>query len=175
MACERIAVFGAGGLGGYFAATLARAGFRVGVVARGAQLEAIRERGILVESPQGEFRASPWRASHDPAEIGEVDAVILAVKAWQVPEAARAMPPLIGPATRVLPLLNGVEAHEQLAETLERRHVLVGLCRIISSLTAPGRIRDAGVPATVALGEMDGKPLSREAAALAEEIGRAAW
>jgi 2-dehydropantoate 2-reductase len=145
----------------------------VSVVARGASLEAIRRDGLRVESPRGDFHASPARASDEPAEIGRVDGVILAVKAWQVAEAARAMGPLLGPETRVLTLQNGVEAPDELAGILGHRHALAGVCRIICSMSAPGCIRDAGVQPTLALGELDDAPLSRDGAALAAALAAA--
>lgn len=169
----KIAVFGAGALGSYFAAALARTSSWVGVVARGASLEAIRRSGLKVESPRGDFQVAPAIASEHPAEVGRVDAVILAVKTWQVEGAAGAMRPLLGPSTPVLTLQNGVDAPEQLAGILGRRHVLAGVCRAICAMTAPGCIRDAGVPLAIALGELDGAPLSRGAAALAAALAAA--
>jgi 2-dehydropantoate 2-reductase len=154
------AVFGAGGVGGYFGAVLARAGYAVAFIARGAQLEAIRRSGLYIRSPKGDFCVTPAQVTDNPADVGPVDAVILGVKAWQVPEAARAIRPLLAPATKVLPLQNGVEAPDQLQQALGREHTLVGLCRIISSVTEPGHIRHAGMEPTVVLGEPDGSVLS---------------
>jgi 2-dehydropantoate 2-reductase len=164
------AVVGAGGVGGYFAAVLARAGYSVSVVARGAQLEAIRRDGLRIISPKGDFTTRVAKASSDPAEIGPVDAVILAVKAWQVIEAGTTMKPLLTPATKVLPLENGVEATEQLQQVLGPGHPLIGLCRIIASVESPGCIRHGGLEPTVALGEPDGSALSENALALAEAL-----
>ena len=110
----RIAVFGAGGVGGYFGGRLAQAGHDVAFVARGAHLAAMRERGLAVESPAGDFVIAPVEASDRPAEIGPVDAVLVCVKAWQVPEAGAALGPLLGPGTFVVPLQNGIEAADQL-------------------------------------------------------------
>jgi len=166
----RIAIYGAGGIGGYFAAVLARAGYWVGLIARGRQLDAIRQNGLQVESPKGDFRVRLEQVTNRPEEIGPVDAVILAVKAWQVPEAAAAMRPLLSSATKVLPLQNGVEATEQLEQAITREHTLMGLCRIISSVAAPGRIRHGGLEPMVMLGEPDGSDLSTNARALAEAL-----
>lgn len=80
----RIAIFGAGGAGGYFGARLARSGEEVALIARGKHLEAIRERGLRVDSVLGDFVASPAQATDDPAQVGTVDMVLLGVKAWQV-------------------------------------------------------------------------------------------
>jgi 2-dehydropantoate 2-reductase len=161
------AVVGAGGVGGYFAAVLARAGYSVSVVARGAQLEAIRREGLRIISPKGDFTTKVAKASNNPADIGPVDAVILAVKAWQVTEAGSTMKPLLTPLTKVLPLENGVEATEQLQQVLGPAHPLIGLCRIIASVESPGCIRHGGLEPTVALGEPDGSALSENALALA--------
>src|SRR5580698_4903581 len=164
------AVVGAGGVGGYFAAVLARSGYSVSVVARGAQLEAIRREGLRIISPKGDFTTKVAKASNNPADIGPVDAVILAVKAWQVTEAGSTMKPLLTPLTKVLPLENGVEATEQLQRVLGPAHPLIGLCRIIASVESPGCIRHGGLEPTVALGEPDGSALSENALALAEAL-----
>ena len=164
------AVVGAGGVGGYFAAVLAGAGYSVSVVARGPHLEAIRRDGLRILSPKGDFTAKLENSSDKPGDIGPVDAVILAVKAWQVMEAASAMQPLLTPLTKVLPLQNGVETSEQLQQVLGARHPLMGLCRIIASVEGPGCIRHGGLDPMVALGELDGSGLSANAGALAEAL-----
>jgi 2-dehydropantoate 2-reductase len=164
------AVVGAGGVGGYFAAVLARAGYSVSVVARGASLEAIRRDGLRILSPKGDFTTKVAKASDNPEEIGPVDAVILTVKAWQVGEAASAMRPLLTPTTRVLPLQNGVEATAQLQQVLGPKVPLMGLCRIIASVESPGCIRHGGLEPTVLLGEPDGSALSENAVALADAL-----
>ena len=170
MSKKTFAVVGMGGVGGYFAAVLARAGHSVSVVARGAHLEAIRQDGLRILSPKGDFTTPVAKASDKPEDIGPVDAVILAVKAWQVDEAASAMRPLLTPLTKVLPLQNGVEASEQLRQILGPGHSLMGLCRIIASVVSPGCIRDGGLDPTVALGEPDGSALSPNGRALAEAL-----
>jgi 2-dehydropantoate 2-reductase len=170
MSQKVFAVFGTGGVGGYFAAVLARAGYPVSVVTRGSHLEAIRRNGLRILSPKGDFTVAVAKASDKPEDIGPVDAVILAVKAWQVTEAANAMRPLLAPPTRVLPLQNGVEAAQQLQQILGVQHPLMGLCRIIASVVSPGCIRHGGLDPMVALGEKDGSALSANAGALAEAL-----
>ena len=157
----RIGVFGAGGAGGRFGAALARAGEELVLVARGAHLRAIREGGLVVETPEGEIRVRPAAASDDPAEAGPVDVVLLGVKSWQVEEAARAMRPMLKPDTFVVPLQNGVEAAGQLAAALGAKRVLGGLCATFSFLTAPGRIRSIGQVHTVGFGELDNRASER--------------
>lgn len=157
----RIAVFGAGGAGGYFGARLARAGEEVVWIARGQHLEALRTRGLRVESIDGDFTLGPVEASDDPGQFRPVDAVLLGVKAWQVTDAARAMRPLIAEGTCVVPLQNGVEASDELRAVLGDRPVLGGVAKVFSFLVGPGHLRRPGGPATVVLGELDNRPSDR--------------
>ena len=157
----RIAVFGAGGVGGYLGGRLAEAGRDVVLVARGDHLRAIREKGLRLESIAGDVTIDPIEATDDPSEVGTVDAVIVATKTWQLPEAAGAIPPLVGPATMVVPVLNGVEAADVLADVLGREHVIGGLCGMISYVVGPGHIRHAGAEPWVTFGEFDGGATER--------------
>jgi 2-dehydropantoate 2-reductase len=168
----RIGIFGSGGVGGYFGGRLAEAGEDVRFVARGAHLAAMLAHGLRVTSIAGDFVVHPVHASDDPATLGEVDVVLLAVKAWQVAEAAEALRPMLGAATFVVPLENGIEAPDTLAAALGRDRVLGGLCRIIAWVDGPGRIRHAGVPPSVTLGELDA-PGSPRAEALRAAFARA--
>ena len=157
----RFAVFGTGGIGGYFGGRLARAGEEVAFVARGAHLDALRAHGLRVESVRGDFTVDPVTATDDPATIGPVDVVLVAVKTWQLDDVARAMAPLLGPDTLVVPFQNGVEASDQLAAAVGRERVLLGTARIFSFIDGPGRIRHLGGPAALAFGEMDGGSSAR--------------
>lgn len=159
----RIAIFGTGGVGGYFGGRLAQAGHDVTFLARGAHLRAIRDAGLRVTSTLGDFTVQPAQATDDPAEVGEVELVLVAVKAWQVADAAAAMRPMVGAETVVLPLQNGVEAPAQLAGVLGAGPVLGGLCRILSYVEGPGHIHHAGIEPYIALGEMDGARSERMA------------
>jgi 2-dehydropantoate 2-reductase len=155
----RIAVVGVGGVGGYFGGKLAQADHDVVFVARGATLDALRTRGLRVDSVNGDFLVQPVNATDDPKDI--VDAVLFAVKAWQIPDAARSANPLVGPETVVVPLENGMEAPEQLAAILGREHVLGGLCGIVAYIVEPGHIKHAGVEPFVMFGELDGRESER--------------
>jgi 2-dehydropantoate 2-reductase len=159
----RIAIFGVGGVGGRFGAFLARGGQEMVFVARGEHLRAIRENGLILETPEGEILVRPALATDDPGEAGPVDAVLLGVKAWQVEEAAQALRPLLGPKTYVVPLQNGVEAADQLAAVLGRERVLAGMCRTFSFVVGPGRIKSVGKVHTVDFGELDDSPSERAA------------
>jgi 2-dehydropantoate 2-reductase len=168
----RVAVFGTGGVGGYFGGRLAQAGEEVVFIARGQHLAAIREQGLQVSSVAGDFIVQPAAATDTPASVGPVDLILVGVKAWQVNNAAEAMRALVNPETMVLPLQNGIEAPQRLAETLGQQHVLGGLCRILAFVAAPGHICHAGVEPYVAFGELDDRP-SERTRRLQEALGRA--
>jgi 2-dehydropantoate 2-reductase len=151
----KIVIFGSGGVGGYFGARLAQAGEEVTFIARGQHLQAIRRNGLQVESILGNFSIQPARATDAPAEIGPVDLVIVGVKAWQIPEAAEAIRPLVGPETMVLPLENGISAPTELGAVLGSEHILGGLCRISALIGKPGVIRHVGIQPVIVFGECD--------------------
>ena len=162
----RVAVFGAGGVGGYFGGRLAEAGHDVTFVARGDHLTALRETGLRVESIAGDFVISPASATDFPADVGPVELVIVGTKTWQLPAAAAAMSSLVGPDTAALPLLNGVEAPRILDEHLGAGHALGGLCRLIAFRAGPGLIRHTGVDPIIVFGELDGTESARARAIL---------
>ncbi len=151
----RIAIFGAGAVGGYFGGRLSQAGEDVIFIARGEHLNAMLAQGLRVDSINGNFAVQPVQATDDPSKTGVVDMVLLAVKAWQVFEAATAIRPMIGPETFVLPLQNGLEAPAQLSEVLGDQHVLGGLCGLFCYVAEPGHIVHAGSDPFVKFGELD--------------------
>ncbi len=151
----RIAIFGTGSVGGYFGGRLAQAGEDVVFIARGETLNALLTQGLRVDSINGDFAVQPVQATDDPSKTGEVDMVLVGVKAWQVLEAAEAMRPMIGPETFVLPLQNGLEAPVQLSEILGDQHVLGGLCGLFCYAAGPGHIVHAGTDPFVKFGELD--------------------
>ena len=157
----RIAIFGVGGVGGYFGAQLARSGEEIAFIARGAHLDAIRENGLCVTSPSGEMLVRPSIATDDPADVGIVDAVLLGVKAEQVAEVASRIGPMLGPNTCVVPLQNGVEAASQLCAALGDRHVVAGLCGMMSWVAGPGHVRTLGDVNFIRFGELDNRASER--------------
>ncbi len=170
----KIAVFGVGGVGGYFGGRLAQAGHDTVFIARGDHLAAIRKEGLRVTSIEGDFTIHPVRATDDPGSVGPVDTVILGVKSWQVRDAAVAVRPMVGDHTLVLPLQNGIEAPEHIADILGPDHAVGGLCRIISAIEGPGRIRHFGARPHVAFGELDNRHsdrVKRLLAAFSDAIG----
>ncbi len=136
----RIAIVGAGGVGSYFGATLARAGFDVVFIARGETLAALQARPLLVRDVTGDFEVRV-RATDDPATIGRVDLVLLAVKTYDLDEAAARCRPLVGPQTGVLALQNGVDHGNRLAAILGPEAILPGATFIVAHREAPGVVR----------------------------------
>ncbi len=135
----KIVVFGTGGVGGFFGGKLAMAGNDVTFVARGKHLEAIRNLGLKVKSINGDFHVYAEAVSELDESI-KADLVILAVKSWQLAEAAMAIEPVLNPETIVLPLLNGADIADRLGKLINPDHVVAGLCRIVSRIEAPGVI-----------------------------------
>ena len=148
----RIAIYGVGGVGGYYGGRLAEAGHDVVFIARGEHLAAMQRDGLRVFSPAGDFVIKPVTATNNPGDAGLVDVVIVAVKAWQLQGAAEAIKPMIGTNTLVLPLQNGVDATTVLASVLGDDHVLGGSCGISAYIEGPGCIRHAAVAPYVQFG-----------------------
>ncbi len=183
----KIAVMGTGGVGGYFGARLAAAGETVAFVARGAHLMAMRRSGLRVSSGLGEVHLDPVRASDDAAEIGPVEVVLFAVKLWDTEAAGRACMPLLGDATAVISLQNGVEGEAVLSRLLGARHVLGGVAQIAAVIAEPGVIHHAGSMARIIFGEAGGVPSERARAfleacqgagieaTLSDDIEKAIW
>lgn len=151
----RIAVIGAGAVGGYFGGRLALAGEDVLFVARGPHMRALQQSGLRVDSIDGDFALQPVQVMDGSEEIDPVDVVLLTVKSWQVPDAIATMRSLVGPDTVIVPLLNGVEAPDQLAAAYGPQHVAGGLCGLFGSVVGPGHYRNVMQRPFVILGELD--------------------
>jgi 2-dehydropantoate 2-reductase len=152
----RIAIVGTGGVGGGYGAALAKAGADVTFIARGAHLAAMKSTGLKVLSPRGDIHLVPTQATDNPAEIGQVDVVLFCVKLWDVESAGERIKPLIGPGTAVIPLQNGIDAHERLLPILGASALLGGVAQISASITAPGTITQVGTFMRMVFGELDG-------------------
>jgi 2-dehydropantoate 2-reductase len=157
----RIAVIGAGGVGGGFGAALAKAGADVTFVARGAHLAAMKRDGLKIQSPRGDTHLTPTQATDNPAGIGAVDIVLFCVKLWDVESAGEAIKPLVGPATAVIPLQNGIDAADRLKPILGRDAVMGGVAQISASIVAPGVIQQVGTFMRMIFGELDGRRSKR--------------
>jgi 2-dehydropantoate 2-reductase len=169
---QKILVIGAGGVGGYFGAVLARAGNDVTFLARGKQLEALREHGLTVKSTMhGDFTLAKVNAVNDLSSLTGIQFVILGVKAWQVKDVARSLKSLPNQDFVVLPLQNGVDAYQDLTAELPAQNILAGSCQIISYAEKPGHIVHIGIDPKIVLGEWNNEKSARvkELAALLED------
>jgi 2-dehydropantoate 2-reductase len=152
----RIAVIGAGGIGGIYGAALAKTGADVTFVARGAHLAAIRQNGLRVEGDRGETWIHPAQATDDIAGIGTVDFVLSCVKLWDVESAGEQIRPILGPQTAVVPLQNGIDAADRLIPILGHEPVMGGSAFVTGSITAPGIIRQTGTYHQMTFGDLEG-------------------
>ncbi len=153
----RIAMMGAGGVGGYFGGRLAAGGFDVTFIARGRHLEAIRNNGLRIDSRDiGDAIIDPAVATDAPTDVGVVDYVIVGVKLWDTEDVGRAIAPMIAPDTTVLSLQNGVECDDTLASVVGAEHLIGGVAFIASSIREPGVIEHIGTMQRVVVGERAG-------------------
>lgn len=157
----RIVVVGAGGIGGYFGGRLAAGGVDVTFLVRGATLDALRSRGLRVDSINGDIELPKVNATDDASTIGKAGAVLLCVKAWQVRDAAESVRAAIGENTIVVPLQNGMEAPDDIAAVLGAPHAAGGLCGLVSFVVRPGHIKHISVDPFIAVGELDNRPSDR--------------
>lgn len=155
-----IAVYGAGGVGGYFGGRLAQAGAEVHLIARGGHLEALRRNGLRVESVNGDFELDLF-ATDDPTDIGPCDYVLFTVKSFDTEGAATDLEPLVADDTAVISLQNGLDNEETLAAEIGREHVLGGVAYIFSTIAEPGVIEHTGGPTSLTYGELDGSRSDR--------------
>jgi 2-dehydropantoate 2-reductase len=157
----KIAVMGAGGVGGYYGGLLAHSGEDVTFIARGPHLQAIRGKGLQVKSVHGDFLVSPARATDHPREIGPVELVLFTTKTYQTDEAAQAIKPLVASNTVILPLQNGVDAVDRIGAVVGKEHLLGGVTWLSAAIEAPGVIRQYSPFRRIILGEFDGKITER--------------
>lgn len=154
----KIAVMGTGGVGGLFGARLAKAGFDVSFIARGAHLEAIKANGLKVVSEhRGDVHLTAPEATDSPADIGPVDFVFFTVKLWDTESAAEAIRPLINSDTAVISFQNGVQRDDVLRSILGEGHVLGGISYVAATLQEPGVICQRGFVQKLVFGEYSGE------------------
>jgi 2-dehydropantoate 2-reductase len=158
----KIAVVGAGGVGGYFGGRLAQAGEDVQFIARGEHLRVLRERGLRVRSARGDFEIRA-QATDDPQEVGPCDFVLLCVKSFDTQEVAKKLEPMLGPDAAVVSLQNGIDNEQNIATEVGWEHVMAGAAFIFSVIAEPGVIEDGGGPARIVFGEWDGRQSDRAA------------
>jgi len=147
----RIAVMGAGGVGGYFGGRLAQAGHQVSFVARGKHLNALRTKGLTLKSPLGDATIKA-KAAEDPAELGDAEVVLFAVKLWDTDSAAERIRPLVEKGGVVIPFQNGVESIERIGKVLGAERVMGGAAYIAARIAEPGVIVQTGTMARLRFG-----------------------
>jgi 2-dehydropantoate 2-reductase len=152
----KIAVIGAGGVGGTFGAALAKAGADVWFLARGPHLEAMRTNGLRIISDRGDTHLEPTQATDDPAAIGRADVVLFCVKLWDVESAGEHIRPIVGPDTAVIPLQNGIDASDRLIPILDAGAVMGGVAQVSATIEAPGVVRQTGTFMKLIFGELAG-------------------
>jgi len=157
----KIAMMGAGGVGGYYGGLLAQTGQDVTFIARGAHLRAMREKGLQVKSVHGDFLVSPAQATDAPAAVGPVDLVIFATKTYHTDEAAQAVKPMVGKGTTVVSFQNGVDAADRIGAVVGMEHLLGGATWLSAAIEAPGVIGQYSQFRRIALGEFNGQSTPR--------------
>jgi len=154
----RIGVMAAGAVGAYFGGRLAAAGHDVVFFARGANLAALRQNGLKIDSVKGDLVLPKVNATDDPTSVASVDIVLFAVKLWDTESAAEQTRPIVGPATRVITLQNGVDSVERIAPILGRDNVVGGIAYCATVLSAPGVVSHTSDFAQIRCGRVDGRP-----------------
>ena len=154
----RIAVMGAGAVGGYFGGRMAAAGHDVAFIARGPHRDAIRRDGLKIESALGDLHLEDVNVTDDPAQVAPVDVVLFAVKLWDTETAGEQTCPLLGPDTRVITLQNGVDSVERLQPILGEEATIAGTTYVVTTIAKPGVIHHTGTTARIHCGRLDGRP-----------------
>jgi 2-dehydropantoate 2-reductase len=151
----RIAIVGAGGVGGYFGARLAASGTDVAFIARGAHLKALQTDGLRVISPKGDLHLPHVVASDDPATVGPVDVVFFTVKLYDSDSASELLPALVGPETVVVTFQNGIDSVDVLTKAVGRERVAGGVAHVQAAISEPGVVRHTALDLLI-FGELDG-------------------
>ena len=169
----KVAVVGAGGVGGYFGGLLARAGHEVTFVARGAHLEAIKQNGLRVESELDGTFTAPGMAVQDTVKAGEQDLVLFSIKMFHNAQVIPSLAPMVGDATVVLTLQNGIDNGEQLAHAVGTSKVMIGSAYMEGRISEPGVVTQGG-PGTATFGEMH-VAITRRGEDLLQQFQEAGW
>ncbi|HEV7663184.1 MAG TPA: 2-dehydropantoate 2-reductase [Chloroflexota bacterium] len=154
----RVAIVGAGGIGGLYGALLARAGHQVSFLARGAHLEAIRRNGLEIRSADFGTFTIPAQASDDPTELGQADLILFAVKTFDLDQAAQAARQMLAPEGSLLTFQNGLDAPDQVAQIVGPERVLIGTTRLETTILEPGVIGHLSPGHHISVSALDGPP-----------------
>ncbi len=140
----KIAIIGAGGIGGYIGGRLAQSGHEVTLVARGAHMQAIQENGLKIKSPHGDAHVEEARVTNDIESIGPVDVIFAAVKLPDLEAAARSFPALVHPGTRVVTTQNGIDAKSIIGAHVDPDIVAQGIIYLAAYIEEPGVVGTPG-------------------------------
>lgn len=152
----RIAIMGAGGIGGFYGGRLAQAGNEVTLIARGEHLRALREHGLRLQGPDGEVVIAGVEATEHPRDLAPVDVVLFCVKLFDTEEAAAAVAPLLAKGGVCITLQNGVDAAQRIAAVVGQTRVMGGLAFVSAQIAAPGVVRYTSKAPSIQFGEHDG-------------------
>lgn len=156
-----IVIYGTGGVGGYFGARLAQAGNNVTFIVRGKHLDAIKQNGLQLKSVNGDYLLKPANVTSDISEVKEIDLIFICTKTWQLAEVAEKIKPFLTKSTMVISLLNGCNNQDVLSNIIGEKHVLGGLCKIVSFVEAFGVIKHVAYEPTIVFGELNNEKTER--------------
>lgn len=156
-----IVIYGTGGVGGYFGARLAQGGNNVTFIARGKQLEAIQKKGLQLKSIKGDYLVKPVNSTSNISTVKDIDLILVSVKTWQLAEVAELIKPVLNVKTIVISLLNGCENHDVLCSVIDKKHVLGGLCKVVSFVEDFGVINHVAYEPTIVFGELNNAKTER--------------
>ncbi len=156
-----IVIYGTGGVGGYFGARLEQAGNNVTFIARGKHLKAIKKNGLQLKSIDGNYLVNPANATADISDVKDIDLILISVKTWQLEEVSQLIKPVLNKNTIVISLLNGCNNHEVLATVIDKKHILGGLCKIVSYVEDYGVINHVAYNPTIVFGEINNEKTER--------------
>ncbi|MDD3722209.1 MAG: 2-dehydropantoate 2-reductase [Lutibacter sp.] len=163
-----IVIYGTGGVGGYFGARMAQAGNTVTFIARGKHLEAIQQKGLQLKSLKGDYLVFPANATSNILEVSDIDLILVSVKTWQLEAATKEIKKVLNEKTMVISLLNGVNNTEVLSAVIDKKHVLGGLCKVVSKIEDYGIINHFSFEPTIVFGELNN--VKTERALLLEKV-----
>ncbi len=164
----RIAVIGAGGVGGFFGAKLYDSGQDVRFLARGRHLAAVKQTGLVVHAPDGDLHVPADRMTGDPSALGSAEAVLFCVKTYDTESAARGIAPILARDTLIISLQNGVDNEQTLRRLVSTGTVYSGVAYVYSTVTAPGVITEMGKPRKIQFGPLSGGSTDAQAAAVVD-------
>ncbi|SNR55216.1 ketopantoate reductase family protein [Lutibacter flavus] len=156
-----IVIYGTGGVGGYFGTRLVQAGNNVTFIARGRHLEAIQKNGVQLKSIKGDYLVKPANATASISEVKDIDLILICVKTWQLAEVAKQIKPVLNDNTMVISLLNGADNAAILCNIIDAKHVLGGLCKVISKVEDFGIINHISYEPTIIFGELNNEKTKR--------------